>query len=231
MKFNGLHLSKNYIPSAKTLYTEDLSNITFNYLCENSPNSLCHFWNHKSFFTTQLVYIISAQTLHTFDKNIPSKCKFSDFSLLKLKFIKFLMSYSKQKVTFSLNFGSLFSFMRELFCTFSAETVGTWFGQKEPIKVQNFRLLSAHVKLHQIYTLILGSLKYIKILAKKYDILWLLMISYDILYHILWLWRLMRNLKKNWSVVSKMTRIWWNLMRALESLQKLHFHLLLVQSI
>ena len=39
----GLHLSKNYIRSAKTLYGEDLSNITFNYLCENLPNSLCHF--------------------------------------------------------------------------------------------------------------------------------------------------------------------------------------------
>ena len=42
----------------------------------------------------------------------------------------------------------------------------TWFGQKEPIKVQNFRLSTAHVKFHQICTLI-GSLKY-KILAKKY---------------------------------------------------------------
>ena len=31
-------LSKKYIPLAKTLYTEDLSNITLNYLCENSPN-------------------------------------------------------------------------------------------------------------------------------------------------------------------------------------------------
>ena len=31
MKFNGLHLSKNYIPSPKTLFT-DLSNITFNWL-------------------------------------------------------------------------------------------------------------------------------------------------------------------------------------------------------
>ena len=78
LKFNGLFLSKNYIPSPKTLFT-DLSNITFNYLCENSPNSLCHFWNHMSFFTTQLVCIILAQTLHTFDKNILSKCKFSDF--------------------------------------------------------------------------------------------------------------------------------------------------------
>ena len=41
LKFDGPLLSKKYIPSAKTLYTEDLSNITFNY-CENSPNSLCY---------------------------------------------------------------------------------------------------------------------------------------------------------------------------------------------
>ena len=31
LKFNGLHLSKNYIPSPKTLFT-DLSNINFNWL-------------------------------------------------------------------------------------------------------------------------------------------------------------------------------------------------------
>ena len=43
LKFDGLLLSKKYMPSAKTLYTEDLSNITFNYFCENSPNYLCHF--------------------------------------------------------------------------------------------------------------------------------------------------------------------------------------------
>ena len=59
-----------------------------------------------------LVYIILAQTLHTFDKNIPSKGTFSDFSL-KLKFIKFLMSFFKQKVNFSLNLESLFSVMRD----------------------------------------------------------------------------------------------------------------------
>ena len=43
LKFNGLHLSKKYIPSAKILYAEDLSNITYNYLCKNSPNSLYNF--------------------------------------------------------------------------------------------------------------------------------------------------------------------------------------------
>ena len=103
---------KKFIPSAKTLYKEGLSNITINYLCENSPHSLCHFWNHMSFFTTQLVYIILAQTLHAFDKNIPSKCKFSDFSLRELKFIKFLMPFFIQKVSFSSEFGSLLKVMR-----------------------------------------------------------------------------------------------------------------------
>ena len=39
-----------------------------------------------------------------------------------------------------------------------------------------------------------------------------------------WHWRVMRNLKKNWSVVSKMTRIWEILTRALKSLKNLHFH-------
>ena len=34
--------------------------------CENSPNYLCHFWNHKPFFLTQLLCIFLAQTLNTF---------------------------------------------------------------------------------------------------------------------------------------------------------------------
>ena len=44
-------------------------------------------------------------------KHIPSKCQFSDFLLLELKFIKFLMSFFKQKKSFSSTFGSLFSAM------------------------------------------------------------------------------------------------------------------------
>ena len=108
VKFNGLNMSKKYVPSAKALYTEDLSNITLNY-CENSPNSLCHFWNYESFFKTQLVCIFLAQTLHTFDKNILSKCKFSDFPLLELKFTKFLKFILPTKsANFSSKTGSLF---------------------------------------------------------------------------------------------------------------------------
>ena len=64
-KFDGL-LSKKYIPSAKRLYREDLSYFTFNYLCENSPSYLCHFWNRKSFFSSSVLF-------RTFYKSIPSK--------------------------------------------------------------------------------------------------------------------------------------------------------------
>ena len=42
--------------------------------------------------------------------------------------------------------------------------------------------------------------------------------------HISWPWRLMQHLKKNWSVLSKMTRIWWNLTRTIKSLKNLQFH-------
>ena len=71
--------------------------------------------NYKSFFTTQLVCIFLAQTLHTFDKNILSKCKVLDFQMLGLKFTKFFMSFFKQNVSFSSKFGLLFSVIRDNF--------------------------------------------------------------------------------------------------------------------
>ena len=37
-------------------------------------------------------------------------------------------------------------------------------------------------------------------------------------------WTMMQNLKKNWSVVSKMIRIWWVLTGVLNTLKNLHFH-------
>ena len=76
------------------------------------------------------------------------------------------MSFFKQKVSFSLNFGWLFSVMRDnSSILFLPETVHD-LDKNDPIKVQNFRLSTAHLKFHQICTLI-GSLKY-KILAKNY---------------------------------------------------------------
>ena len=59
LKFDGLLLSKNHIPSAKTWYKEDLLNL-LSTTC--SPNSLYHFWNHFSqhnsyiFFSSNIIY-------------------------------------------------------------------------------------------------------------------------------------------------------------------------------
>ena len=85
------------------------------------------------------------------------------------------------------------------------------FGQKEPIKVQNFRLLNAHVKFHQnFYFDRLLLLKVYKISAKNVQK------SY-----VSWHWRAMQKLEKNWFVASKMTRICWILTQALKSLKKI----------
>ena len=81
--------------------------------------------------------------------------------------------------------------------------------------MQNSRLLTAHVKFRQICTLI-GSLKY-KVLAEKYRGVkcqdpedWCK------------IWR------KTDTLFQKMTRILWNLTRALKSLQNVDFYLLLL---
>ena len=71
--------------------------------------TISHFSRHNS-------SVFLAQTLYTFYKNSPSKWKLSDFPLLGLKFTKFLMSFFKQKVSFSSEVGSFFSVMRDNSC-------------------------------------------------------------------------------------------------------------------
>ena len=117
-------MSKKYIPSAKRFYTKDLSNINLNFLSENSPNILSHFGNHKLFSTTKPLCTFLAQTLHTFQKSSPSKCKLSEFSLLRLKYTKFLMSFLKEKISFSSKFASFFKcHEKKFFCTLLAGTL------------------------------------------------------------------------------------------------------------
>ena len=81
-----------------------------------------------------------------------------------------------------------------------------WFLQREPTKVQNFRLSTAQVKFHQICILI-GSFcwKYIKFQLRKY-------------------WIVVQNLKEKQLFVSKMTKIGWILIQALKSLKHLHLN-------
>ena len=112
------------------------------------------------------LYFCSSNLVY-FGQKEPIEKKSSDFWVVGWKFIKFLMSYLKPQVSFSLNFASLFSVMRDNFSVFFSWNF-IWFGQKEPIKVQNFRLSTAHVKFHQICTSIASFCwKYIKFQLKK----------------------------------------------------------------
>ena len=89
-----------------------------------------------------------------------------------------------------------------------------WFLQKEPIKAQNFRLLTAQVKFHQICTLIRSFYwNYMKFQLK----------SYAGVIFISWYSGLKQNLKKKQFVFKKMTRICWILIRGLKSLKNLPF--------
>ena len=63
--------------------------------------------------------------------------QFWDFRVLWWRFAKFLMSYSKPQVTFSPNFGSLFSVTKDNSSILFRSSV-MYFAQKEPIKVQIF---------------------------------------------------------------------------------------------
>ena len=65
------------------------------------------------YVTFETISHFSRQRCILFTKNIPSKCKFSDFSLFKLKFTKLLISFFKQEVSLSLICKSLFSVMRD----------------------------------------------------------------------------------------------------------------------
>ena len=142
---------------------------------ESSPNSSCHFWNHKVRVYSNFASLFSvmkddsgiflAQTSYTLDKNSPPKPNFWTFEWLGgLKFTKFLMSYLKLQVSFSLNFGSLFNFS----VFFLAKNLYDFY-KRSSSKLETFRLSVAQVKFHQICTL-MGSFcwKYINFQLTMY---------------------------------------------------------------
>ena len=142
--------------------------------------------------------------------------KFSNFWVVAWKFTKFKMSYLKLQVNFTLNFASLFSLMRNNSSVlFELRLYMIW--TKEAHQSTKFQTFDCSGKISpNLYLDRLLLLKVYKILDKKVK-----------RSCVSWPWRLMQNLRKNWSVVSKMTKIWWNLTRTLESLKNSHFHLFL----
>ena len=148
LKFDGLLLSKNKFVQKIHSFSWNIIYRVFNFQLlvwkfTKLLMSLYHFLQHNS-----SVFFL-AQTLHNFYKSSPSKCKFLDFLLLGLKFTKFLMSFFKQKVSFSSKFGSFFSVMRDNSSVlFSWNFICYW--QNWYMKVQMFRLATARIKIHQI---------------------------------------------------------------------------------
>ena len=114
------------------------------------------------------------------------------------------MSYLKSQVSFSFNFASLFIVLRD-----NSYMILTK-GAHQTVKYQSIDY-SDEISPSLCYDRLL-LLKVYKIAAKKVQR------SYAS-----WHWRVLQNLKKKQFVFSKMTRIWWILIRALKSLKNLHF--------
>ena len=142
MKFDGLSLSKNtffQLKHIQRIYPTLLSPsyVKIHQMTYVIFETICYFSRHSP--NTFL-----AQTLHTFYKNSLSKWKFSDLSLLALKFSKFLMSFFEPIVSVSSKFASLFSVMYFFIKIF------IYFGRKVSIKVQIIRLSTVRMKMNQI---------------------------------------------------------------------------------
>ena len=144
-----------------------------------------------------------SSNLAYFGQKEPIKNEFSDFWVVGWKFTKFLVSCLKPQVSFSLNVALLFHVMRDSSSVlFKLKLHIIW--TKGAHQSAKFRSSTAHVKFHQICTLV-GSFywKYLKFQRKKYR----------------GVWRVMQNLKKKWFFVSKITwGIWQIFTQAIKSL-------------
>ena len=131
--------------------------------------------------------------------------KFSDFWVVGWKSTKFIMSYLRPQFIFSLNFASLFSFMRDnssLLFKLKTYMIRTREGHQSA-KFQTFDC-SSEISPNLYFDRLL-LLKVFEISAKKAQM------SY-----VSWNWIVMQNLRKNRFVVSKIAGIWWILISGLK---------------
>ena len=128
---------------------------TFKCFGENLLNFSSLFSNHKSVFLQNLhissvswkitpLYFCSSNNIYFGHKEPIKTPNFLDFRVLGLKFVKFLMSILKQKVSYSSIFVSFFIVM-----TYNS-SVNVKLGQKDSIKVPILTFLSALLKFCQI---------------------------------------------------------------------------------
>ena len=121
---SGILLLKHYMFWTKRTHQSTIfqffKNSTFECSNQSSANSSCHFWNHKvriySNFAS-LLRIMKVTPLYPFSSNLiyvgkkePIRVKFSDFEWLGWNIPHVIL---KSNVSFSSNFESLFSVMRD----------------------------------------------------------------------------------------------------------------------
>ena len=165
---------KHYMLWTKTAHQRTTFQ-TFECFNESSPSCSCHFWNHKVKFYSNFTSLFSVMKITSlyffsskyFGQKSPSKWNFQPFQwLIEHSPISSWYIWNQKSVFLWTLDHSLMSLEITLVYYFNWNFIS--FGQKEHIKVQNFRLLTPHVKFHQICTWI-GPffLKVYKISAKK----------------------------------------------------------------
>ena len=179
-----------------TLLTKRAHKITnfkiFECFNESSPNSSCQNWNHKVKVYSNFESLFNVTKDNSsvffylkplyFGQKEPIEVTFECLGEKSPSFLCHIWNYNS--VFFKSLYHSSASWEKTLLYFFSWNC--TWFGQKESIEVQDFRLLTAHF------------FDFWLLLLKVYrNFCWKVQISYVSLF-----WRLMQNLKKNWSVVS-----------------------------
>ena len=112
--------------------------------------TISHFSRHNSsvFFSSNITYFLQKQ---------PIKVRIFRFPLLWLKFTKFLMSFFKQKVSFSSKFESFFSVMRHNSSVLFHPYLYMLF-TKEAHQSSNFQFSTAPLKIKQ-YPLVIFQTK------------------------------------------------------------------------
>ena len=108
----------NFLAETYILWTKRANQYTifqiFEHCNESSPNSSCHFWNHKARVYSNFASLFSvmkdnssvffSSNLLYFGQKYCIEVKFWNFWAVGWKFTKFFMPYLKLQVTFSLNF-------------------------------------------------------------------------------------------------------------------------------
>ena len=107
--------------------------------------------NHSTVPERSFFYTFPSKSSYALGKRSPSKCSFSDFQLFAWKLTKFCMTFFKSRVSFFFKFFINFSYVSwHIIPTKFFSWSIICFGQKEPISLQFFKLLSALMKVQPI---------------------------------------------------------------------------------